>query len=72
MLISNKTIDFSSAEEINKLFCEVVIAPYFEKDALEILKSKKNRIILLLKDDKLSENIVRTCLNGVLVSRKRQ
>ena len=70
VLISNKTIDFSSAEEINKLFCEVVIAPSFEEDALEILKSKKNRIILLLKDDKLSKNIVRTCLNGVLVQEK--
>ena len=38
VLITNKTIDFSSAEEINKLFCEVVIAPSFEDDALELLK----------------------------------
>ena len=67
VLITNKTIDFSSAEEINKLFCEVVIAPSFEHDALELLKSKKNRIILLLKDYKLSDKITRTCLNGILL-----
>ena len=70
VLISNKTIDFSSAEEINKLFCEVVIAPSFDKEALEVLKSKKNRIILLLKENKLSENILRTCLNGILFQDK--
>ena len=70
VLITNKTIDFSSAEEINKLFCEVVIAPSFEDDALELLKSKKNRIILLLKDYKLSDKITRTCLNGILFQEK--
>ena len=70
VLICNKSVDFSSAEEINKLFCEVVIAPSFEKDALEVLKSKKNRIILLLKENKLSENILRTCLNGILYQDK--
>ena len=70
VLIANNTIDLSSAEEINKLFCEVVIAPCFEKEALELLKSKKNRIILLLKDDKLSEKITRSCLNGILLQDK--
>ena len=70
VLICNKTVDFSSAEEINKLFCEVVIAPSFDKKGLKILKSKKNRIILLLKENKLSENILRTCLNGILYQDK--
>ena len=70
VLICNKSVDFSSAEEINKLFCEVVIAPSFENEALEVLKSKKNRIILLLKENKLSENILRTCLNGILYQDK--
>ena len=66
VLISNKKIDVQTAEEINKLFCEVVIAPSYEESSLEILKSKKNRIILLLKDSSLSYHQLRTCLNGVL------
>ena len=67
ILISNTEIDAATAEEIHKLFCEVVIAPSFSDDALTILKGKKNRILLILKDIKLPETTVRSCLNGVLV-----
>ena len=70
ILISNTTIDKATAEEIHKLFCEVVIAPSFDEDALAILKGKKNRIILILKDVELPKTIVRTCLNGALVQDK--
>ena len=47
ILISNKPIDLATANHINELFCEVVIAPNYADDALELLKSKKNRIILV-------------------------
>lgn len=70
ILISNTTIDASTAEEIHKLFCEVVIAPEFEDAALEILKGKKNRILLVQKKALLSDQLVRTCLNGYLVQDK--
>lgn len=70
VLISNTQIDRSTAEEIHKLFCEVVIAPSYDDEALEILKGKKNRIILTLKDIALPQNTVRTCLNGILVQDK--
>ena len=70
ILISNTEIDAATAEEIHKLFCEVVIAPSYSTKALEILKGKKNRIILILNDVALPETIVRTCLNGVLVQDK--
>ena len=70
ILICNKTIDHASSEEINKLFCEVVIAPGYDKDAFDLLKSKKNRIILKLKNNNLSKKIVRTCLNGILFQDK--
>ena len=70
ILICNRAIDQETAEEIHKLFCEVVIAPSFEESALEILKGKKNRIILVLKDAPLADNLVRTCLNGYLVQEK--
>jgi len=53
VLISNKIIDVETAEEINKLFCEVVIAPGFEESAIKLLKSKKNRILLVLKNTDL-------------------
>ncbi|MDY0780712.1 bifunctional phosphoribosylaminoimidazolecarboxamide formyltransferase/IMP cyclohydrolase [Tenacibaculum sp. IB213877] len=70
ILIANTTIDKSTADEIHNLFCEVVIAPNFNADALEILKSKKNRIILIQKDVELPTQTVRTALNGVLVQDK--
>jgi len=67
ILISNTTIDLKTAEEIHKLFCEVVIAPSFDNDALEVLKGKKNRILLVLHDVELPRTITRSCLNGALV-----
>ncbi|GGG32491.1 bifunctional phosphoribosylaminoimidazolecarboxamide formyltransferase/IMP cyclohydrolase [Bizionia arctica] len=67
VLISNTEIDLATAEEIHKLFCEVVIAPSFSTDAEAILKGKKNRILLVLKDFEFPKTTVRTCLNGVLV-----
>ncbi|MCK8522560.1 bifunctional phosphoribosylaminoimidazolecarboxamide formyltransferase/IMP cyclohydrolase [Aquimarina sp. D1M17] len=70
ILISNSEIDKATAEEIHKLFCEVVIAPSFTEDALEILKGKKNRILLIQKDIELPQTQVRTCLNGALVQDK--
>ena len=66
VLIANKEIDFETAEEINKLFCEVVIAPSYTDEALEKVKSKKNRIILVQKDVTLPTKQVRTILNGIL------
>ena len=66
VLISNCAIDESTANEINKLFCEVVIAPEYSANALEILKSKKNRILLIQKEFDLPNRQFRTLLNGVL------
>ena len=70
ILISNVEIDKPTAEEIHNLFCEVVIAPSYSDEALEILKGKKNRIILIQNEIELPETLVRTCLNGVLVQDK--
>ncbi|CAM3466428.1 bifunctional phosphoribosylaminoimidazolecarboxamide formyltransferase/IMP cyclohydrolase [Zobellia roscoffensis] len=70
VLISNKEVDKATAEEIHKLFCEVVIAPSYADDALEILKGKKNRIILVQNEVEMPEMTVRTCLNGVLLQEK--
>ena len=67
ILICNTEIDAATAEEIHKLFCEVVIAPSFTSDATEILKGKKNRILLVQKEISLPQTTVRTCLNGALV-----
>ncbi|MEM9648844.1 MAG: bifunctional phosphoribosylaminoimidazolecarboxamide formyltransferase/IMP cyclohydrolase [Bacteroidota bacterium] len=70
ILISNVEIDAPTAEEIHKLFCEVVIAPSYSNDALGILKGKKNRIILIQNEVALPEKLVRTCLNGILAQDK--
>lgn len=70
ILICNTEIDADTANEIHKLFCEVVIAPSFTDEALDILKGKKNRILLVLNDIELPKTTVRTCLNGVLVQER--
>lgn len=67
ILIANTEINADCAQEIDKLFCEVVIAPSYEPAALEILKEKKNRIILVLKHQDLPTMLIRSCLNGLLV-----
>lgn len=70
VLIANGEIDEATATEIHKLFCEVVIAPSFSDKALEILKGKKNRILLTLKSIILPTMTVRTCLNGTLLQER--
>lgn len=70
VLIANANIDLETAEEINKLFCEVLIAPSYDKNAIELLEEKKNRIILIQKEVDLPKTSVRSCLNGVLVQDK--
>ncbi len=70
VLVSNTVLDKITAEEIHTLFCEVVIAPGYSDEALEILKGKKNRIILVQNDIPLPKTQVRSCLNGVLVQDK--
>jgi len=67
VIVANRIVDIETAEEINKIFFEVIIAPDYTEDALQILKQKKNRIILVQKQQKLQETTCRTVLNGVLV-----
>jgi phosphoribosylaminoimidazolecarboxamide formyltransferase/IMP cyclohydrolase len=66
----NKIIDNETAEEINKLFFEVLIAPGFENNALELLKNKKNRIILQQKMFNFPEMQFKSLLNGVIEQTK--
>ncbi len=70
VLISNTKIDVETATEINKLFCEVVIAPAYDDEAVTILQEKKNRIILVQNEVALPEKQVRTCLNGILIQER--
>ncbi|MFA7116311.1 MAG: bifunctional phosphoribosylaminoimidazolecarboxamide formyltransferase/IMP cyclohydrolase [Bacteroidales bacterium] len=67
---SNATIDKATAEEMDKLFFEIVIAPDYDDEALEILKHKKNRRILKNNKNLTSSTKFRSLLNGVLVQDK--
>jgi phosphoribosylaminoimidazolecarboxamide formyltransferase / IMP cyclohydrolase len=67
IIITNRVIDADTASEMNKLFFEVVIAPGYDADAIEILLSKKNRIILVRKNVQIPTYQFRTVLNGVLL-----
>lgn len=70
VLITNAVIDREAAAEIDKIFFEVIIAPDYDVDALEILGQKKNRIILVRKEQKLPKTQFRSLLNGVLVQER--
>jgi phosphoribosylaminoimidazolecarboxamide formyltransferase/IMP cyclohydrolase len=66
ILITNVKMDRATAEEINSLFFEVVIAPAYAPDAMDVLQSRKNRIILIRKECTWPHRQFRTLLNGVL------
>jgi len=70
VIITNKEITKEVAAEMNSLFMEVVMAPSYTDEALEILKSKKNRVILITKEIELPKYTFRTALNGVLCQDK--
>jgi len=67
VIAANQPIDKITAEEINKLFFEILIAPGFSTDALELFKLKKNRIILQSKPFEFPKTNRRSILNGELI-----
>ena len=69
VLVCNGSIDKATADAINEIFFEVLIAPSFSDDALTVLKSKKNRILLRMKPEVVSRKseMHRSLLNGVLI-----
>ncbi len=70
VLVTNKIIDKATAEEINKIFFEIILAPGYDDDALEVLQTKKNRIILKKKLYGFPGKQFRSLLNGVLAQDK--
>ena len=70
ILITNRTVTREVAEEMHKIFFEVCIAPDYEADALEVLKGKKNRIILRRKDFRMPSLLCRNALDGMLVQER--
>lgn len=66
VIITNRVIDVDTAKEIHSLFCEVLIAPGFDADAVSILSEKKNRILLVQKNVELPKKLFKTLLNGVI------
>ncbi len=70
VISTNKEIDEETAFELNKLFFEIIIAPGYEKNALEILKSKKNRIILQIKPFDTQAKQFKSVLNGIIEQQK--
>lgn len=67
ILITNAEVDLDSAQEIHKLFFEVIIAPSFTDEALELLITRKNRIVLKRNKTQAKQQQFRSALNGVLV-----
>ena len=68
--VTNRPVDLTTAEEMNKVFIEVCIAPGYSDEALEVLKQKKNRVILVMKDVELPKTTCRTVLNGALLQER--
>jgi phosphoribosylaminoimidazolecarboxamide formyltransferase / IMP cyclohydrolase len=67
VLVCNQTIDVATANAINEIFFEVLIAPNFELEALTILQQKKNRILLKLVSNDQTKWQSKNLLNGILV-----
>jgi phosphoribosylaminoimidazolecarboxamide formyltransferase/IMP cyclohydrolase len=70
VIITNEKVDKATAEELHKLFFEILIAPAFDEDALEILTKKRDRRLLIRKEISLPTNQYRSLLNGVLEQEK--
>ncbi len=70
IIITNRSVDAESAAEMNKIFFEVIIAPSYSPEALEILMQKKNRIILVNEQDLRTAKKFRSMLGGVLVQER--
>lgn len=70
VLIANREIDYETAEEVNKIFFEVIIAPSYTPDALGVLFSKKNRIVLVQKQPLATTTQFRSILNGALMQER--
>lgn len=73
VLITNRTVDKATAEKINEIFFEVIMAPGYDDDALAILESKKNRIILKTKAPAAGQGCTkqfRSLLGGVAVQER--
>lgn len=66
VIITNRVIDVETAKEIHSLFCEVLIAPGFDPEAISLLSEKKNRILLVQKNVELPKKLFKTLLNGVI------
>jgi phosphoribosylaminoimidazolecarboxamide formyltransferase/IMP cyclohydrolase len=66
VLATNKPVDLAAAEELNKLFFEILIAPAYNDDALELLKSKKNRMLLVQRKPLSEQAQFKSLLNGVI------
>jgi AICAR transformylase/IMP cyclohydrolase PurH (only IMP cyclohydrolase domain in Aful) len=67
VLVCNSPIDIEAAQDINKLFIEVIVAPEYGEGVLEMLFSKKNRVVLKLRCDKFKSYTCKTALNGILL-----
>ncbi len=70
VLVTNAEVNAEAAEDINKIFFEVIIAPAYTDEALDILKQKKNRIILVQKAPLSTTMQFRSCLNGALMQQR--
>jgi phosphoribosylaminoimidazolecarboxamide formyltransferase/IMP cyclohydrolase len=66
VLITNQEVDLATAQEINNLFFEVLIAPSYQPEAVELFKAKKNRVILQRNEVELTKKQFKTLLNGVI------
>jgi phosphoribosylaminoimidazolecarboxamide formyltransferase/IMP cyclohydrolase len=70
VIITNRAITRDTAEEINKIFLEVLLAPAYDEEALEILKAKKNRILLRARSYAFPASQFKSVLNGVIMQDK--
>ena len=70
IFVTNREVDLTTAGEAAKIFFEVIIAPSYTQEALDLFKGKKNLIVLVRKSEGLQNNQYRTVLNGVILQNR--
>lgn len=64
----NREVDLATANQLKEIFLELIVAPSFTDEALEILMKKKNLRLIEMKDINEKRNLVtKDVLNGILI-----
>jgi phosphoribosylaminoimidazolecarboxamide formyltransferase/IMP cyclohydrolase len=74
IIVVNQTVDAELANRIREIFCEVIIAPYFNDEARELFAKRKNLRLMITKEGVRADSLldIRSAIGGFLVQDRDQ